>query len=69
MEVSVSVDDLHPEDISEIMAKKQRLYVLGTIEYDDGFGKQKFTSVMNISPRRANSGSSDQISNCPKSHS
>ncbi|SRR6266446_635067 len=41
MEVSVSLDDLQPEDISEIMAKKQKLYVLGTIEYDDGFGKQK----------------------------
>jgi len=41
MQVAVSLSDFQESDIEEIKSKKRTLFVIGTIEYDDGFGRQK----------------------------
>lgn len=40
MQVPVTLNELTPSDIKEIKSKKRTLFVIGTIEYNDGFGTQ-----------------------------
>jgi hypothetical protein len=41
MQVVIPLTDFQLTEINDIAAKKETLYVSGTIEYDDGFGTQK----------------------------
>lgn len=50
MEVVIPLDKLQVADISDIAARREKLYVIGKIEYEDGFGRQETEFAFEYGP-------------------